>query len=231
MSRTDSSNGLDRPLWQANGSGPASGVTPLADQAADESAAAPVIDEVGLAETIQAAFALNFRKLDDVGRAVDRQGQSVTALTQRDDILAHLHQRLAGLEQEAHQRSFIEPLLRKAAPIHRRLLEHSAHTTRAIEALPRPLQEHSTFFWARNALDAVRVELETLLGDFGIDVFTSRTDRFDRTCQEAIERVGTSQTNRVGTIARRIAPGFRVGERIVIAERVAVFVSRPHRTS
>lgn len=164
-------------------------------------------------------------KLDEVGAAIRSHGRTLEALVQRDQLLTHVHERLAHLEAEAHERLFVEPLARKAAPILRRLCEHIRQLDRAVGSLPEPVREHSAYYWARQAFAAARVELEALLADFGIDVFVADGDGFDRSRQEAVERVSTSQPSRVGTIARRVAPGLRIGDRVVIAERVKVFVT------
>lgn len=150
-------------------------------------------------------------------------------LGQRDALFQQLHERLAAYEQDERSRNFLEPLARKAAPIHRRLKEQASEARNALESLPQALQQMSPYYWAYRSLEATRAELETLLADFGIETFVGNGNVFDRRRQEAVERVTALGSNRVGGIVRRIAPGFRIGERIVVAERVAVYVTQVGR--
>ena len=78
-------------------------------------------------------------------------------------------------------------------------------------------------FWTHGALDGVRAELETVLSDLGIELVVVDGSRFDRSHQEAVQRIPTSDPSKAGRIAHRLAPGFRIGDRVIIPERVAVF--------
>ncbi len=177
---------------------------------------------------------LNNELLDELGEVrsvVEANSQLLGELMQRDTLLGQLHHRLAAYEQDDRLRSFVEPLTRKITSVHRRLLEQLSHTRGVVKNLPKPLRAHSAYYWAHSVLDSIRAELETILSDFGVETFICEHDRFDRSRQEAVERIPAAHAKQVGTIARRIAPGFRLEERIIIAERVAVFVEATHRTN
>lgn len=161
--------------------------------------------------------------LTDVKAILGSQAKMLTELGQRDALFGQLHERLAAYEQDERSRSFLEPLARKAAPLHRRLREQASHARRAFESLPQPLQQASPYFWAYRSLEATRAELETLLADFGIETFVASGNKFDRRCQKAVERVEGSHNT--GEIARRIAPGLRLDGRVIVAEHVAVYVA------
>ena len=165
------------------------------------------------------------RKLDELLTAVTGQGRQLGDLVARDEVLGRLHERLARYDENAWERSFIEPLARKLAAIHRRILGQLVYLKRALHGVPSNLRRHSMFFWAEQALDGVRVELETVLSDFGVEAFKGDTRTFDRSCQDAVERVPAPEPSQIGNIARRLAPGFRVGDRVIVPERVAVFVA------
>ena len=49
-------------------------------------------------------------------------------------------------------------------------------------------------------------------------------DQFDRSRQEAVRRIATCDEQQNGVIAERLAPGFQLGERVIVAERVTVYV-------
>ena len=146
-------------------------------------------------------------------------------------MLHRMHDRLAGYEQDERFRTFIAPLTRKTAALHRRILEQRAHLKQTLQGIPRSLRQHCTQFWAYQMLDGVRVELETTLADFGVEPFTCEGDRFDRTLQEAVQRVASDDPARAGRIVKRLAPGFRMGERVIVAERVTVFVKHSNGQS
>ncbi len=170
-------------------------------------------------------------KLDELFQGVESQRQKIDQLLARDEMLQHVSRRLSAYEQNEWQRTFVEPLTRKIALIHRRLLEHLDHTKRMLKQMPRPLRQHSTFAWVQQILEGERVDLESVLSDFGVEVFSTKSDRFDRSTQEVIKRVQTNDPELVNTVARRIAPGFRTSEKVIIAERVAVYVQATNKQS
>ncbi len=164
------------------------------------------------------------KKLDELSASVAAQGQQITELVARDQLIGRLHDRLAQFEQAERDGNFTEPLTRKIAALHRRVMEQRTLLAGALRKVPEPLRRHSTKAWSLQSLDGVRIELETILGDFGVEVFTCEGDRFDRARQSAVQRMATNDTAQVGRIASRLAPGFQVGERVIVAERVSVFV-------
>lgn len=179
----------------------------------------------------RAALEAILESLTEVKTTLALQGKAVAEFGHRDALFGQLHERLAAYEQDERSRSFLEPLARKAAPLHRRLREQAGHARRALESLPQPLREASPYYWACRSLEATRAELETLLADFGIETFIASGCAFDRRCQEAIERVAVRGSHKTGEIARRIAPGLRIDGRVVVAERVAVYVAQVSRQS
>ncbi len=142
----------------------------------------------------------------------------------REGVIDRLHTRLAKYEEDDHIRSFLGPLTRKTAPILRRVTDQLAQLERYRTKLPVTPLRRELARWARECLRGVHVDLETLLSDFGVEPFTCRRGRFDRSRQEAIEHKPTPDTEQAGCVTRRIAPGYRIGDRIVIPERVAVYV-------
>ncbi len=149
----------------------------------------------------------------------------------RDELLGRLHERLAKYEEDHWTCRFVEPLTRKLTPIHRRLSEQMALLDRSAAKLPSHSRRRPLFAWMQAALEALRVELEITLSDFGVDVFTSSADDFDRSQQEPVEQIQTSDASLVGKIARRISPGFKSADRVVIPERVVAYVSQSRVSS
>ncbi len=164
--------------------------------------------------------------LDGLTESVAQQREQIAELLARDELFGQLHERLAGYEQDERRRTFIEPLTRKLAALQRSLLENRAFVEKALRSLPQPLRSHSAYFWSGQVLEGICIELESVLADFGVEPFTSESNRFDRTCQEAVQRVAATDAAQVGRIATRIAPGLRIEDRVIIAEQVAVFVGR-----
>ena len=162
-------------------------------------------------------------KMGDLLRAIVGNDRTVAELVLRDELAARLHDRLTRYEENAWERRYLDPLTRGIASLHRRILEQLTLVRRRLRAIPSELRKHSMEFWTHGALDGVRAELETVLSDLGIELVVVDGTRFDRSCQEAVQRIPTSDTSRVGRIAHRLAPGFRAGERVIIPERVAVF--------
>ncbi len=208
------------------GTEPESGYADLGEDAPREAppVAPPGCRAEGTAEAV-------LESLSEMNATLIAQGEVLSELGHRDVLFAQLHKRLAAYEQDERSRSFLEPLARKAAPIHRRLQEQASQARGAYENLPPPLRKASPYYWAFRSLEAARVELETLLTDFGIETFVASGSVFDRRCQEAVERVTAQGSHKTGEIARRIAPGLRIDGRVIAAERVAVYVARSGRQS
>lgn len=180
-------------------------------------------DEVTHAQVLQS--------LADVKAMLASQREVLTELGHRDALFGQLHERLAAYEQDERSRGFLEPLARRAAVVCHRLREQAAHALDAVKTLPQPLRQSSPYDWAQRSLEATRAEFETILADFGIEKFRATGGAFDRRLQEAVERVPVSGGHAVGEIARRIAPGFRIGVRTIVPERVAVYVpASDHRS-
>ncbi len=165
------------------------------------------------------------RNVDQLTESAAMHGQQITEFAARDQLIGRLHDRLARYEQAEREGNFIEPLTRKIAALHRRVIEQRSLLAGALRKVPESLRRHSSKAWSLQALDGIRIELETNLGDFGVEVFTCEGDRFDRARQTAVQRVATEDISQVGRITSRLAPGFQVGERVIVAERVAVFVN------
>ena len=159
------------------------------------------------------------------GVAIGEINEGLAQLATRDDVLIRVHERLAKYEEDAWNRSFVEPLTRKLVPICRRIVDQLALLDRETAKLSPHSRRRGVFRWSFQALEAVRVELETALSDFGVDAYNHDSQRFDRSCQDAVERVPTADAAAIGVVVRRISPGFRIGDRILIPERVAVYVS------
>jgi molecular chaperone GrpE (heat shock protein) len=148
----------------------------------------------------------------------------VAELVARDELLAQLHRRLSEQSEEAFARRFTEPLTRKIANIHRRVREQLAYLKGIFEAIPKSVWDQVPQYWSHQALNGIRVDLESILSDFGVDLFVTGSERFDRSVHEAVRKIPTTDLQKVGNIAQRVAPGFRLGDRIIVSERVAVFV-------
>ncbi len=174
--------------------------------------------------TLVDEIAILGRNVEQLNESVATQGQQITDFVARDQLIGRLHDRLARYEQAEREGNFVVPLTRKIAVLHRRIMEQRSLLAGALRKVSEPLRRHSTKAWSLQALDGVRIELETILGDFGVEVFTCDRDRFDRARQTAVQRMATDDASQVGRIASRLAPGFQVGERVIVAERVSVFV-------
>jgi molecular chaperone GrpE len=68
-------------------------------------------------------------------------------------------------------------------------------------------------------------DIELLLGQHGVESFTSPGEAFDPRRQTAARTVPTDDPGRVGQVAERLRPGFEQGEALLQKERVAVYVA------
>lgn len=163
-------------------------------------------------------------KIDELSEASSKNDRTVAELVLRDELAARLHDRLTRYEESAWERRYLDPFTRSVASIHRRVTERSAVVKSRLRLIPSELRKHSTEFWTHGVLDGLRAELETVLSEFGIELIVVDGNRFDRTCQEAVQRIPTADASRAGRIAQRLAPGFAAGDRVIIPERVAIYI-------
>ncbi|MCH7592218.1 MAG: nucleotide exchange factor GrpE [Planctomycetes bacterium] len=167
-----------------------------------------------------------YAKIDGLVQASAKNDRTVAELVLRDELATRIHDRLTRYEENAWERRYLDPFTRSVASIHRRTLERLAVVKSRLRLIPPELQKHSTEFWTHEVLDGLRAELETVLSEFGIELIVVDGNRFDRSCQEAVQRLPTSDASHVGCIAQRLAPGFRAGDRVIVPERVAVYTRK-----
>jgi hypothetical protein len=74
-------------------------------------------------------------------------------------------------------------------------------------------------------LDLHVLDLHTSLTALGVDSFTLPDPRFDPLQQQCFGRVATWDVARVGTVAERIAPGYRRNGYVIRREQVRVYVT------
>lgn len=73
-------------------------------------------------------------------------------------------------------------------------------------------------------LEGVKEDIEIMLDQNGIVVFTESSDDFIPSRQQVIRKIPTSDKRLAGNIAERIRPGFEQGSDLIKKERVAVYV-------
>lgn len=144
--------------------------------------------------------------------------EGLRQLALRDDLINTVHARLAKYEEDFVSRCVIEPLTRRLAAIHRTIARHIATAGSQLSGSSPDSRE-----WCQKTLVALQIELENVLSAFGVEAFTVESDSFDRSCQDVVEKVAGRDTASVGLIAGRRSPGFRIGERVIVREQVAVF--------
>jgi N utilization substance protein A len=73
-------------------------------------------------------------ELAAIAELLKGQERKLGELTAREDLLTELHGELARYQQDAWTRSFVDPLVRGIAPIHRRVLESLTALTKALRS-------------------------------------------------------------------------------------------------
>ena len=194
----------------------------VTDPSSEESAGPA--DAVGPNASLAAEVESLGDRIEELRRATAETGQIVSELITRDEMTARIHERLTRYEENAWERRYLDPLTRGIASLHRRILDQLTMLERSLRSIPSGLRQHSMECWTQGTLDGVRAELETVLSDLGIELVVVDGSRFDRSSQEAVQRIPASDTSQVGRVAQRLAPGFRVGDRVIIPERVAVYI-------
>lgn len=157
---------------------------------------------------------------------IARVETKVDLLTGRQDALDHAHQRLAYFEQDERITQFIAPLTRKVAYLQQHLADQRKLTAKAAEVAPPQSSRLEFINWFDKSLESIQVELDNLLDAFSVESFTCPGDRLDNSRQEPVRCVESLFHDQNGLIVQRISPGYRLGDRILITERVVVHVTR-----
>ena len=77
-----------------------------------------------------------------------------------------------------------------------------------------------------DARTADRVEIESLLANFGVEPYEHEDFEFDSTRQKCIARVPSNDPQNSGRIAQRQLPGYRRDSKIIRQEYVSVYVNQ-----
>lgn len=114
-------------------------------------------------------------------------------------------------------------LARAVRPVLSRVMRLHGTVSRTVEGFRDGPPEELNPERLLGALEGFGDDLELLLADHGVGTFEHPGTTFDPHRQTAVLLVDTEDAAEVGEIARRVGPGFELGDAILQKERVAVY--------
>ena len=143
-----------------------------------------------------------------------------------DHVFAEMHDRCRELGEQYYEREVLGPFLMTAIGIADRCRQQTAR-------LHEMLQKHSgarnraALLAIRQILDARtadRLEIESLLANYGVEPHESPDQAFDASLQKCIRRVECESSNLHGRICQRLLPGYQRHGKVLRQEYVSVYV-------
>lgn len=139
----------------------------------------------------------------------------------------HKEQQIDALHAEVqeHKRGL---LARATRPLLTGLVRLHDSLGRMVEDLRREPPEELTPERFYGILEGFQDDVEIVLDDQGVSLFLEPCERFEPRRQTSRQTIESDDEERVGTIARRVRPGFEQNEILLQKERVDVYVrARP----
>lgn len=150
-----------------------------------------------------------------------------TARLRTDDrVLTEISARHRELSEQHHERDFLNPVFhaqirmadrcrQNTAKLEEILAKQVGSSNRAVILATRAILE---------AREADRVEIESLLANYGVEPFENPGVMFDPAVQKCIRREGCDDPGRHGQIARRLLPGYKRYDKVLRKEYVNAYV-------
>lgn len=153
-------------------------------------------------------------------------GVEIKRIKTEQHVLTEMHDRCRELGEQHYQREILGPLFRCAIAIADRchqqartlqkiLNKHASRDNKAAVEAIRYLLE---------ARKADRIEVESMLANYGVESFENTEDRFDPGTQKCISKTDTSDADLAGRVSQRVLPGYRREDRVIRQEYVNVHV-------
>jgi molecular chaperone GrpE len=196
--------------WDTETEGEASAAEAVDSPAAAPGLAPPLIESP---ERIIAAISqlgsLFEQRLSALQATFERE---VRAEATRERIVDRLHTELQEYKQDL--------LLKVQRPIFIDLIQLHDDIGKTIES--QPAEDPDRAAAIRGFLESIRTAIEDILYRQGVEPFQNEGDDFDPRRQRAVTTVPTDFPERSKTVAGRLRPGFRAGEKIIRPEIVSV---------
>ena len=188
-------------------------------------------------EVILAAQAEQLKPLaDGLGACIakiDQLSQEIQRVKMDDRVLTDLSERCRQLSERHHEREFLNPMFLALIGIADRCRRQTAsleelwekHTNAANKTALAAIRH------ILDARDADRIEIESLLANYGVESFEHLEDRFDPAFHKVVRRVKCSDPSLHGRVAQRMQPGYRRHGKVLREEYVSVYVLDETTTS
>ena len=173
--------------------------------------------------------------LGDLNEKVGAIADEIQRLRVDDAVLSDIHQQYRALREQFHERDVLSPIFRGLIGLTDRCRREKARHRQVLESLADQARLESVLAVRQlvEARDADVVEIEALLGQFGVERFSNPGASFDASVQRCVTSVPTSKPQAHQRIAKRLLPGYRRHGRIIRPEYVNVYVyndSHPDRS-
>ncbi len=206
----------------------AAGEDPAAEDAAAEDVTAEDIapEDVTVAAETPSLPESVVRELADLRQLLEES--SGTLLRAFEDKLAFdssKDKQIDALHDELqkHKRGLLAKMIR---PLLVGLVRLHDDLGRMVEDLRREPPEELTPERFYDVLEGFQDDVEIVLEENGVSIFLEPGERFEPRRQTSRRTVESDDEQRIGTIARRVRPGFEQDETLLQKERVDVYVRR-----
>lgn len=143
-----------------------------------------------------------------------------------DRVLTEMQDRCRELNERHYEREVLGPFLLTAIGIADRCRQQ-------ITRLQKMLQKHNgarnqaALLAIRQILDARaadRIEIESVLANYGVEPFEQLSEKFDPATQKCVSRIECRDSSLHGQVSQRLLPGYRRQDRVIRQEYVSVYV-------
>ncbi len=187
--------------------------------------AEPATEEPGLDDTAAPSGAEMEAALEPLRAAITSGFADV--LRAFEDKIAYDHTKERQIDRlhaelQEHKRDLLAKIKRPLIQGIVRLHDDLGKVVAALDRRPAEELTPERFF---RAFDGFADDIELLLGQHGIETYSTPSQEFDPRQQTALRTETTDDPQLVGTIAARLRPGFAEGETLLQKERVAVYAA------
>lgn len=167
-------------------------------------------------------------KIRTVHEHVSNVASQLARIKTDDQVFTDLSRRCQMLVERFYEREVLNPIFLQLIGIADRCRRKESQLEALLRRVPAPRGRRSAFM--RSLLSdrqADRIEVETILANFGVTPFESPNDTFVASAQLSAMSMPCDNTGLHGRIARRLQPGYQRHETVIRREYVAVYVMAP----
>ena len=177
---------------------------------------------------------LELAQLAEQVKALAEQQAAMNSILQAQGIegrvLEEMHEQNRVLREHLHEREILDPIFRLLIGLADRCREENLERVRSAQRLPRDaetssLPEQCQIIAARSA---DLVEIEALLATFGVESYHHPGEHFESCWQKCVRTIPRRDPRLHQSIAGRLLPGYRRGDRIIRPEYVTVHIVSSH---